>query len=130
MSRPEFPPESQRELWSAGLPVLARPVVMGVVNVTPDSFSDGGRFDTTDSAVTPSVLPSNTCLLCVTALPKDTTPSAAVLPTSVRASTRLGSACATVPPGVSCSGPCVIVPLSTVADWSGRLGYCAVAMNG
>ena len=23
---------------------LARPVVMGVVNVTPDSFSDGGRF--------------------------------------------------------------------------------------
>jgi dihydropteroate synthase len=23
---------------------LARPLVMGVVNVTPDSFSDGGRF--------------------------------------------------------------------------------------
>src|SRR5687768_108976 len=23
---------------------LTRPVVMGVVNVTPDSFSDGGRF--------------------------------------------------------------------------------------
>jgi dihydropteroate synthase len=23
---------------------LARPLIMGVVNVTPDSFSDGGRF--------------------------------------------------------------------------------------
>ncbi|SEC28376.1 dihydropteroate synthase [Nocardioides exalbidus] len=31
---------------------LARvPRVMGIVNVTPDSFSDGGRFDTTETAV-------------------------------------------------------------------------------
>jgi dihydropteroate synthase len=37
--------------WGAGLPVLPRPLVMGVVNVTPDSFSDGGRFDTTDAAI-------------------------------------------------------------------------------
>jgi dihydropteroate synthase len=28
----------------AGLPRLSRPLVMGVVNVTPDSFSDGGLF--------------------------------------------------------------------------------------
>lgn len=28
-----------------------RPVVVGVVNVTPDSFSDGGRFQGTDAAV-------------------------------------------------------------------------------
>jgi dihydropteroate synthase len=28
-----------------------RPLVMGIVNVTPDSFSDGGRFSTTDQAV-------------------------------------------------------------------------------
>ena len=27
------------------------PRVMGIVNVTPDSFSDGGRFDTTETAV-------------------------------------------------------------------------------
>src|SRR6478735_9273172 len=40
-----------RESWSAGLPVLPRPLVMGVVNVTPDSFSDGGRFDTTEAAI-------------------------------------------------------------------------------
>jgi dihydropteroate synthase len=33
-----------------GLPVVARPVVMGVVNVTPDSFSDGGRFLGADDA--------------------------------------------------------------------------------
>jgi dihydropteroate synthase len=31
---------------------LSRPVVMGVLNVTPDSFSDGGRFLAVESAVT------------------------------------------------------------------------------
>ena len=30
---------------------LSRPVVMGVLNVTPDSFSDGGRFFDSDAAV-------------------------------------------------------------------------------
>jgi dihydropteroate synthase len=30
--------------WLAGLLALGRPIVMGVLNVTPDSFSDGGRF--------------------------------------------------------------------------------------
>ena len=30
---------------------LDRPVVMGVLNVTPDSFSDGGRFPDADAAV-------------------------------------------------------------------------------
>jgi len=34
----------------AGLP-LARPLVMGVVNVTPDSFSDGGDFADRDAAI-------------------------------------------------------------------------------
>lgn len=29
-----------------------RPLVMGVLNVTPDSFSDGGRFSTLDAAIT------------------------------------------------------------------------------
>jgi len=29
-----------------------RPLVMGILNVTPDSFSDGGRFSTIDGAVT------------------------------------------------------------------------------
>ena len=31
--------------------VLDRPLVLGVVNVTPDSFSDGGRFATAEDAV-------------------------------------------------------------------------------
>jgi dihydropteroate synthase len=35
----------------AGLPVLDRPLVMGVVNVTPDSFSDGGMFAGPEEAV-------------------------------------------------------------------------------
>ena len=30
---------------------LRRPLIMGVVNVTPDSFSDGGRYDSIDAAV-------------------------------------------------------------------------------
>lgn len=30
---------------------LARPHVMGIVNVTPDSFSDGGKYSSTDLAV-------------------------------------------------------------------------------
>ena len=34
-----------------GLPRLDRCQVMGVINVTPDSFSDGGAFDDADSAV-------------------------------------------------------------------------------
>ncbi|MGH8599245.1 MAG: dihydropteroate synthase, partial [Burkholderiales bacterium] len=25
---------------------LERPLIMGVINITPDSFSDGGRFAT------------------------------------------------------------------------------------
>ena len=35
----------------AGTIDLSRPVVMGVLNVTPDSFSDGGRFERLDAAV-------------------------------------------------------------------------------
>ncbi|MCB1561564.1 MAG: dihydropteroate synthase [Xanthomonadales bacterium] len=31
--------------------LLDRPRIMGIVNVTPDSFSDGGRFDSVDAAV-------------------------------------------------------------------------------
>jgi dihydropteroate synthase len=42
---------SHLESWRAGLPELPRPLVMGVVNVTPDSFSDGGLFGTTDAAI-------------------------------------------------------------------------------
>lgn len=35
----------------AGLPEVARALVMGVLNVTPDSFSDGGRWFDTERAV-------------------------------------------------------------------------------
>ena len=31
---------------------LEQPLLMGIVNVTPDSFSDGGLYDTTEGAVT------------------------------------------------------------------------------
>src|SRR3954452_24267287 len=39
----------------AGLPVADRPLVMGVVNVTPDSFSDGGRYAEADGAGAPGL---------------------------------------------------------------------------
>ena len=34
----------------AGL-ALSRPLIMGIVNVTPDSFSDGGLYDSTEGAI-------------------------------------------------------------------------------
>ncbi len=37
--------------WVAGLPSLDRCLVMGVVNVTPDSFSDGGFWFEPDAAI-------------------------------------------------------------------------------
>src|SRR5262249_27283676 len=40
----------QRRAALAGV-ALDRPRLMGVINVTPDSFSDGGRYATTDVAV-------------------------------------------------------------------------------
>src|SRR5678815_205595 len=33
------------------MPIGERTLIMGILNVTPDSFSDGGQFDTVDSAV-------------------------------------------------------------------------------
>src|SRR5438105_2328115 len=42
-------------VWRAGLHVLdcgPRALVMGILNVTPDSFSDGGRFFDQEAAVT------------------------------------------------------------------------------
>jgi dihydropteroate synthase len=42
---------SQGSGWSGDLKRLGRPVVMGVLNVTPDSFSDGGRYADLDAAV-------------------------------------------------------------------------------
>jgi dihydropteroate synthase len=42
---------SQWSGWSGDLRALGRPVVMGVLNVTPDSFSDGGRYTDLDAAV-------------------------------------------------------------------------------
>lgn len=46
--------EGNRFIWRAGPYVLdcrARTLVMGIVNVTPDSFSDGGRFFDPEVAV-------------------------------------------------------------------------------
>src|SRR4051812_46889679 len=59
--RPASPPPAgnrtartgRPELSSSGRPVAFNPVyeIMGVVNVTPDSFSDGGQFDDATQAV-------------------------------------------------------------------------------
>ena len=51
----DLPPEARHRLTAprpdfAGL-ALDRPRLMGILNVTPDSFSDGGRFDRPDAAV-------------------------------------------------------------------------------
>jgi dihydropteroate synthase len=41
----------QWRLRDRALTLDSRPLVMGIVNVTPDSFSDGGRFAKTEAAV-------------------------------------------------------------------------------
>ena len=41
------PPENKKPILSCGrfkLPLGQRPLIMGILNVTPDSFSDGGRY--------------------------------------------------------------------------------------
>ena len=38
------------------LPIGERPLVTGILNVTPDSFSDGGKFDNVDKAVKQALL--------------------------------------------------------------------------
>jgi dihydropteroate synthase len=45
-------PHYEWQLATRTLPLGERTLVMGVVNVTPDSFSDGGQFLSTDAAVT------------------------------------------------------------------------------
>ncbi|HSO73026.1 MAG TPA: dihydropteroate synthase, partial [Thermodesulfobacteriota bacterium] len=55
MSGPALPPglveiPEPRQIWAALLAV-PRPLVMGVLNVTPDSFADGGRFFDPDAAL-------------------------------------------------------------------------------
>jgi dihydropteroate synthase len=42
---------SEWHLPDRTLPLSGRALVMGIVNVTPDSFSDGGRFVSTEAAV-------------------------------------------------------------------------------
>src|SRR5260370_38203529 len=46
MTARETPPS-----WLAGLLAERRPLVMGILNVTPDSFSDGGQFLDPDTAI-------------------------------------------------------------------------------
>jgi len=46
------PPNPENIIDCAGKPLdLSRPRIMAVLNVTPDSFSDGGDFSTPDKAV-------------------------------------------------------------------------------
>ena len=49
---PQFPQRAERwRLRSVTLRFPRRPLLMGIVNVTPDSFSDGGRFFSPEAAV-------------------------------------------------------------------------------
>src|SRR5687767_11332757 len=45
------PAASQWRLRTRTLDLSQRPLLMGIVNVTPDSFSDGGRFFETQAAI-------------------------------------------------------------------------------
>lgn len=51
----ELPQDVKTALTKPRAPVaglaLDRPLLMGILNTTPDSFSDGGRYDATDAAI-------------------------------------------------------------------------------
>ena len=50
----KFSLNSDRRVWDLGrrqLSLVNRPLVMGILNVTPDSFSDGGKYDRPEQAV-------------------------------------------------------------------------------
>lgn len=55
ISAHQLPPEILQRLTSPRAPLcglaMNRPKVMGILNVTPDSFSDGGKFDKPDAAL-------------------------------------------------------------------------------
>lgn len=54
MSTPTIPPAPIASVWqlkTTELTFHTRPRIMGIVNVTPDSFSDGGRYTDPDVAV-------------------------------------------------------------------------------
>jgi dihydropteroate synthase len=40
------------QLGSHSMPLYERTIIMGILNVTPDSFSDGGKFDRLENALT------------------------------------------------------------------------------
>jgi dihydropteroate synthase len=45
------PAQAHWRLATRTMTIGERPLVMGIVNVTPDSFSDGGRYDIADKAI-------------------------------------------------------------------------------
>src|SRR5512134_3194220 len=53
MQRAPMPSSESPRTWRCGRFALSlqRPLIMGIVNVTPDSFSDGGRFFGQDAAL-------------------------------------------------------------------------------
>lgn len=46
------PPARILRAQGLSIPLGPQPIVMGILNVTPDSFSDGGSYDSADAAVT------------------------------------------------------------------------------
>ena len=46
-----YRPGDTRPSWLARLLADRQPLVMGVLNLTPDSFSDGGQFLDPDKAI-------------------------------------------------------------------------------
>ena len=51
MPPPDFHPADHWTLRTRTLAIGKLPLLMGIINVTPDSFSDGGRFFDADNAV-------------------------------------------------------------------------------
>ena len=62
---------------------LTRPLVMGILNVTPDSFSDGGRYASTDAALERAVRMVDEGAAIVDVGGESTRPGAAPIPEAI-----------------------------------------------
>jgi dihydropteroate synthase len=132
---------------------LARPVVMGVLNVTPDSFSDGGQFASADAAFERAAAMVAEGASIIDVGGESTRPGAApvdaqaeigrVVPVIERISARLEvaisidtSKCAVMAAAVS-AGACIVNDVSALRSQGARelaaslgVGVCLMHMQG
>src|SRR6195952_4819950 len=84
-------------------PSLGRARVIGIVNVTPDSFSDGGRFESSESAVRAGLQMLNEGADVLDVVGESTRPGAARVSEADEVARGVPAVAGLVPPGARVS---------------------------